>query len=424
MGKARFPHHQILALVFFFVIAAATALTVVAGFYRSASLEVCRLFAENYYRIGEPRALRFARECREQAESDPFLPSRNANAERINNRLQKLKVSHLSLYSPAELRAVWENIELKTGLKARIIEDKLIVFDIIPDSAAERAGFKVGDVIVAKDGDEMLSISDVEEAPERKALYVIERGGKRHVISMMPSEVTENLSPRVRRLRPGVSLLKVESFLPQYFDGEKWKRLVERFKGERLVVVDLRGNAGGSFPAMLRALSPFRCDAREIGALVRGGTLSSDGEKNGVEDLRDDLDASRQIEQLSRAPVIQLKSFKDYGCFWGKVIVLIDGETSSVAEIFAEALRARPRSRVWGQRSAGLVVVAEWFPIVGLGRPEFSLSLPIAGCVVYDLHGEAHDLEGEGVRPERALFYDLKTEMSGRDSWIEAALRR
>jgi C-terminal processing protease CtpA/Prc len=424
MGKARFPLHQISALVFFFVIAVATALTVVAGSYRSASLEVCHLFAENYYRINESQALKFARECVARAESDPFLPSRNANAERINSRLQTLKVSHLSLYSPAEIRAVWENIEFKTGLKTRIIEDKLIVFDIVPDSAAERAGFKAGDVIVAKDGDERLSVSDVEEAPERMARYMIERAGKRREISMMPSEVTEDLSPRVRRLRPGISLLRLESFLPQYFDGEKWKRLVEKFKDERLVIVDLRGNAGGSFPAMLRALSPFRCDAREIGALVRSRSSLPDDERKGVEDLRDDLDASRQIEQLSRASAIQLKSFKDYGCFWGKIIVLIDGETSSVAEIFAEALRARPRSRVWGQRSAGLVVVAEWFPIVGLGRPEFSLSLPIAASVVFDLHGEAHDLEGEGVRPERALFYDLKTEMSGLDTWIEAALRR
>lgn len=100
--------------------------------------------------------------------------------------------------------------------------------------------------------------------------------------------------------------------------------------------------------------------------------------------------------------------------------MLIDGDTSSVAEIFTHAFYMRPRSRVWGQQSAGQVVMAQWFPIPALGGDDYSLSVPIAGYRSID----GLELENQGLTPQRFLNYDLGRAKVGRDSWLEDALKR
>jgi C-terminal processing protease CtpA/Prc len=407
---------------FVYVFASAIALAGVAAFaaraklesqYKAAAHRVCSLVAENYHRRFEPEIRAFVSQCHREAENQEFLSSRAANIDRVNDRLEALRTSHLAVYSPVENRQMWDNRALDTGLRSRMVEDHLVVFRILPGSAGEKAGFKPGDSILSVNGHEVGSSQLVQSSA---GLYRILRAGAKEIeINLEPEEMQEDMNVELRDLGRGNGLLRIPSFLSQYFDKVEVQSLAQKLSQFDHLVIDLRDNAGGSFPAMLRALSPFRCDSRLVGWVARPASKELTAEQ----DLLDDLDAKSQLEQLNSSAKLHLRTFTDYGCYKGRVTVLIDSGTSSVAEIFAQSFFSRPRSRVWGQPSAGQVVMAQWFPLGEFGSDAYSLAIPIAR---YESNDGAV-LEDKGVYPELSLFYDLESSLKGRDSWIDAALK-
>jgi C-terminal processing protease CtpA/Prc len=380
-----------------------------ASAYRAAALEVCDLIESNYYRHAYPEVVDFLGKCRAEANSQSLLWSKQENIKRLNDRLATVGVSHLNLYRPEENRALWENRALDTGLRARFVESDMIVHRVLKGSVAALADLRPGDVLETLNGQ---VISSVWEAQTLAGRYGLKRGERKFYVELNPTEVSEDLSPELRDLGGGQGLLRIPSFLPQYFEDSKWLPIAENLRRFRRLVIDLRDNPGGSFPGMLRALSPFRCRDRWIGTLVGTG----DGPD---EDLRDNLDTRSQLSQLGEAKRLVLRAYEDYGCFEGPATVLIDDGTSSTAEIFAEAFFTRRQSRVWGQPSAGQVVMAQWFDVHGFAD-ETALSIPIAGYV----SSSGQQIENAGLAPEKQLYYDLEVSRLGRDSWIEEAVSK
>lgn len=411
---------RILVGAIFLIVSAALAAILIfdriGDLYRSAALEVCDLVEANYYRSESPEARQFVKACRVAARRQPFLLSKTANLERLNYRLSMIRSSHLAVYSPSESKMMWENQGLDTGIRARMIDARLVIYHILPLSPASRSGMKAGDVLLALNDQALSSTFAVQNG---SGVFRIQRGEKNELrLAIRPEVVTEDLSPTLETLGNGRAILRIPSFLSNYFEREKWLPISRRIERLCSLVIDLRGNAGGSFPGMLRSLSPFICDGgdgRSIGAIYR-----DDRENSGKSvDLVDDLAAESQVRQLSAAPSVNLRGFRDYGCFDGFVTVLVDSGTSSVAEIFAEAFLSRPKSLVWGQPTAGQVVMAKWFPITAFGSEDYLISIPIAGY-----RTEAgRPLEERGVHPQAYLDYDLKRALAGRDSWLEDAVK-
>jgi len=399
------------AAIFMIVIALLTALLQLKASYDSAALTACRLVDQHYYRRERPEVRRFVRWCRDSAQDQSFLLSRSANIKRINSRLSAMRISHLSVYSPEENRLMWDNQGLDTGIRSRMVEDQLVVYRVLPQSPAEHAGLQPGDSLLSFNGEELnASISAQTGSGHLK----FRRQGKEMTADLAPEELVEEMGPALMDLGRGRGLLRLPSFLSQYFSGQEWREIVDQLPRFKAVIVDLRDNAGGSFPAMLRALSPFFCEPSAVGRIYHA---SAPGLRPEV-DLRDDLDSQSQLEQLAIAESIVLRTFPNYGCYRGKVRALIDQGTSSVAEIFAQALFTRDDTYVFGQPTAGQVVMAQWFPLNALGSDSFVMSVPIAGYRTLS----GLDLEDNGVHPQSFLFYDLPAALAGRDNWIESAL--
>lgn len=398
------------------VVAVSVALWLTEETFRRAALEVCDLVADHYYRREQPDVREFVERCRVEARAQPFLASKNANIHRINDRLSVLGTSHLNLYSPVENRQIWTNQSLDTGIRSRLIDATLVVVSVLSTSPAERAGVHPGDVLVGLNGK---VIPSAFHAQTGTGVFRIARGGSEREVEIVPLDLLEDLRPSLHDgSMAGMGLLgvlRIPSFLPQYFEDEDWKPIAMRIGEHERIIIDLRGNAGGSFPAMLRALSPFWCEPHEIGSVFH----PNENRERDEAALENDLDADNQLEQLGSVSTLRLRTFKGYGCFRGEVTVLIDADTSSAAEIFAQALYSRPRSRVWGQPSAGQVVMAQWFPVEEFGGEAFSLSVPIAGYRAFD----GTVLESQSLTPQHTLHYDLNLALAGRDSWIEEASR-
>lgn len=378
-----------------------------AGLNREVFRSVCDLTETNFYKSG-PALDEWVATCRRLAASVPTSLSARELADEIQNHMSRLDVSHFQIYSPAEDKKMWTGRAVDTGLRTRYVDDHLLVYRVLSESPAEKAGLRAGD--------EILQISGTEQvtpwgAQNRSGTFLISRGAKKWEVELEAAELSVDGAPQVLTLAPGLGLLEISSFRSEYFDGEEWRKKVAELKAFQHLIIDIRDNPGGNFVAMLRALSTFKCREVQVGQLLRP---RSDGKHK--EGFADNTEDAYQIDEIARYRSLALRTFENYGCFTGQVTVLINSDTSSVAEIFAHSFLSAPRSRVWGQPTSGDVVLAVWYDLPALG-PGYSLSIPEA---VY-LTPNAEELERRGVSPEREIFYDLKEARRGLDTFIEKA---
>jgi hypothetical protein len=98
----------------------------------------------------------------------------------------------------------------------------------------------------------------------------------------------------------------------------------------------------------------------------------------------------------------------------GQLVVLIDAETQSAAEIFAGGVQASGRALVVGQRSAGATL------------PSAAKELPTGAILQYAfadfVGGDGRLIEGVGVEPTIPVRLSRRQLLAGRDPQLEAAL--
>jgi carboxyl-terminal processing protease len=94
---------------------------------------------------------------------------------------------------------------------------------------------------------------------------------------------------------------------------------------------------------------------------------------------------------------------------------LVDELSSSSAEEFAGAMQAMGRAAVVGERTPGIVLVAEVLPL----SSGDTLIYPTARTVTSD----GITLEGRGVTPDIMVRHTVDALLAGRDLPLEAAIR-
>jgi len=379
-----------------------------AGRSRDAFRQICDLTADHFYR-DDARLEKWVHECNRRAAVIPTFAGTARVLAAIQDMMNIMEVSHFSIYSPVEDKRLWKGESVDTGIRSRYVEDRLIVYRVLKDSAAARAGVQAGDDILQIEGATQLTPWG---AQHRSGIFSLRRYGQSLHIQVEAETYVMDQTPHFTRLDAHTALLEISSFRSDFFERKFWQHFVAQFSGFAHVIVDVRENSGGNFVAMLRALSTFQCAGHKAGQILQPRKdlpvkVSYDDE------LSDDL----QLQELDRFRSLGLVTYGDYGCYRGRVTVLIGPETSSVAEIFAHDFLSRPNSRVWGLPTAGDVLLAVWYDLPALGTG-FSVSIPEA---IY-LTPDHKQLENQGVWPQRELHYDLKSSLAGRDGWIDQAL--
>ena len=156
-------------------------------------------------------------------------------------------------------------------------------------------------------------------------------------------------------------------------------------KDKKTLIIDLRGNVGGLF-----------------GALVGVGGMLTD--KN--------LDLGTQFynrgsDSFTATP--KAKSFK------GKLVFLTDGQSVSSAEILAAVMQEGKRAVIVGERTAGAALSA------------ISIVLPTGAVLFYPYANfktpKGNLVEGIGVIPNFPVALDRKSLLEGRDVQLETALK-
>lgn len=327
----------------------------------------------------------------------------------FNQELNGLKVSHLLLVRPDETQRLWDNQGLDTGLRARLVDGEWVVFEVIGHSPAEMAGFQLGDLIRKVNGEPVNRQTDIMTTT---GMIEFERAGLSHELRLNAAALKLDNRPILTAINAHQGYLRIPDFLANHFEKSDWMSLAKKIEPLHHLIIDVRDNDGGNFIALLRVLSTLMCQPKKIGDLLRPKSQLDVRQK-----FPDELDDSVQSNIVHASREIYLSTFAGYGCYRGAVTVLANENTASVAEIFAQALKYRPHSQVWGAQTSGQVVLAEWYPLEELGL-NYELSIPEA--VFQDNSG--FELEGKGVRPDKYLTYDLDEAKRGTDSWIRAAI--
>jgi C-terminal processing protease CtpA/Prc len=165
---------------------------------------------------------------------------------------------------------------------------------------------------------------------------------------------------------------------------------------------------------------------REVSAARKHETLILDLRDNGGgrhDDLRwligtffdHDVTVGEMIERDKTEPLKATSIGK--GAFTGKLIVLVNSESASAAEIFARTVQLEKRGIVIGDRTAGAVRVAKIIPLGLAARIPWGMEMSIARLIMSD----GADLEGKGVTPDTLMLPTSTDLAEGRDPVLSTA---
>lgn len=286
-----------------------------------------------------------------------------------------------------------------------------------PDSDAAAKGLKAGDQMLSINGVSLTraDISDIEYAyrvfPQSGFHLSIRSpdGANRTLVAMaqiIPGQEmithTDVMAwarahgdedpvdrSRYHEVNKQVLFWKLPDFLMDPHDVAKIARKARSYE---TVVLDLRGDPGGNSESLEEFIGEFFDHDVKI------------GDRKGRQPLK---------------PAIAKSAGKK--AFGGKLIVLVDSESKSAAEIFARVVQLEKRGIVLGDRTGGAVMESKYFVhAVQLDRvnvTQYGAAITVANIVMID----GKSLEGTGVIPDERILPTPEDIAAGRDPVLARA---
>jgi len=251
---------------------------------------------------------------------------------------------HSIFMTPEDVKAEQDSLDgsvVGIGVILGERDDDVIVASVVPGSPASRAGIRAGDVIVEVDGESTAGL-----APDELAAKV--RGDEGTTVNVTVSRPPDDeqldfsiVRERIRipaaswTLVPGtnIGLLRLNQFSAGSAEELREARDAAIAAGATSLILDLRGNPGGYVDEAVQAASLFMPE----------GTVYVRELANG--------------ERIA-VPVKEGASVTDL-----PLVVLVDENTASSAEILSGALQSHDRASVIGTRTFGTGTVLIQFPL-------------------------------------------------------------
>jgi C-terminal processing protease CtpA/Prc len=322
----------------------------------------------------------------------------------ISRPLLELNDSH-TFFIPPGRSAV-----LHFGWQMKMIGDNCYVTAVEPKSDAEQKGLKGGDLILEVDGhrptrDNLWGMYYVHRllAPRTSLPILVQGPGDKP----RRIEVSARVEQKKRLLNPGSSAdvgdymreIKDQAFLSRHRTQEVGEQLLvwkmpqfdlsideirtemNRVSKRGALVLDLRGNPGGSVETL----------EGMVGAFV--------GDKTKIGDLKG---RDKQPPMLAKKPG---------DVYQGTLVVLVDSDSASAAELFARMMQIAGRAKVVGDRTSGSVMESRGYDHTVGESVVFATSITVADIIMPD----GKSLEHAGVVPDDLLLPTAEDLVAGRD---------
>lgn len=351
------------------------------------------------------------------------LGAKNDDAfwEQLDNMTGELKDAHTRVESPKQVDMRRRNETLGFGLNLTLLDDKLVVTQVHGDSDAWWVGVRPGMRLVSMDGEEALARfarasgatrhSSTERARESRILRKMFEGEQGATATLRfaradGSEFEASLSRRLFNTRPIVTTRKLPSGVGYVrFTGfsallqSQVLDAVRGFRDARGLIVDVRGNGGGS---LLFSQALIRAVLRE--PIEKNQRLTRDGKP--VTLLFGLVDAIKVDERFEPSE----------DAFKGPLAILVDARSASASEVLAATLQDVGRAIIVGQPTCGCL----------LGYLGYA-AIPGGGELAYSEIGfvtpKGKRVEGEGVVPDIVVPIDARDLQVSRDRALEEAQR-
>ena len=241
-------------------------------------------------------------------------------------------------YIPAtEIQDFKEDIEGSfVGIGVYMIADedtqKIVVYYPIPDSPAEKAGIKSGDIIVSVDGKEYafedfnIIADNIKGKEGTKVKLVIERDGKQMEFEIERAKIETNpITSKI--LENNIGYIKLPSFDTD--SSKKFKEKVDELisKGAKSLIVDLRNNGGGIVDEA-ETIADYFLDKNKI-------IMTTKNNKNEEEKT----ETSKKQEYSM------------------PMVILTNENSASASEILTGALKENERAKIIGTKTYGKGVI-------------------------------------------------------------------
>jgi C-terminal processing protease CtpA/Prc len=197
----------------------------------------------------------------------------------------------------------------------------------------------------------------------------------------------QNTEHRMRMQYAQIGDVIILKFPWFFYDADDFYTLSGKIRKGKALIVDLRGNPGGSVETLKYFAGMF---------------------------FDHDVKLFDKVERKKTSPEVAKSERRIY--FPGKVSVLVDSESASAAEIFARVIQLEKRGTVIGDRTSGSVMEATSFYYASSGV-DYGAEVTIANLIMTD----GKSLEHHGVNPDEVSLPQPDDLKSGRDPVLARA---
>lgn len=308
--------------------------------------------------------------------------SRNMAFAEIAAMLDQLDDSHTYFIPPDR------SFTIDYGWRLRMVGDRCFVMRIRPQTDAA-AKLHVGDEVLGINGykptritlERMEYVLDTLR-PQSKLNVVVQSPGEQpRTLEIVPKVFKQSLNDptlgdlkMVEEAEHARNKLRFVSLnddvlvarLPEFWlEPGETNKLISAARKHKTLILDLRDNPGGAEDSLRELISGvFDHEVKIADAVTRNGTKARTAKP-------------------------------DHHAFDGKLIVLVDSNSMSAAELFARVIQLEKRGTVIGDRTLGMVMEAQSYPVT-TSDAVFGLSVTVADLVMAD----GKSLEHVGVTPD------------------------
>lgn len=278
------------------------------------------------------------------------------------------------------------------GIGVRPTRPGVTISEVFPDSPAQKAGLQTGDQIIAvngeaTDGRTLEDVSTSIRGPE---------GTTVELVIFRPS-TGETLTIKVVRAKIKIDFVRTEVLQGDIgyvrllaFNEPSVAERIEKFVAQlpelkaKALILDLRGNGGGRVDVGVRLLNRF----------VKSGPLFQHIDRSGT-----------------------TRVFSASGPGWTRplpMVILVDGGTASMGEIFAQAMKEHGMARLVGKRTSGNVSAAQVFAL--------NDGSAVQVTILEILSGKGEQMNRVGVAPDDEMEFTRADLNDGRDPQLEHSI--